>query len=324
MIASRHNCILDLFECCFKWFKKQDGCKTCDVWNGKWLPCPSKINKCPLVKDYPLETNLLKKDRIPWTRKKSSKLFSALACRSQISKVWCNNPIFFKLLILLSPKERDLTTTRPLWLYCIACDWSSIEHSHINRACTTTFTDPDSFEPLANTIPSQSFQDGISKFRFSQKFSANTSVQPPRTSNKGLTSICLRPRSPPETDHSNLLISCISFQTALSYNLIPYSIRFFPNSGASSFLVANATEENQQKLAKKLWAPAKKSSLPKILCQRSPQTHLFSSSSFHPFYLPPEAPSCLYPTPRIQPQLPLTSTMNANSGATMHSRRLKP
>ncbi len=42
MIASRHNCILDLFECCFKWFKKQDGCKTCDVWDGK-SPCLTQI-----------------------------------------------------------------------------------------------------------------------------------------------------------------------------------------------------------------------------------------------------------------------------------------
>jgi hypothetical protein len=136
-------------------------------------------------------------------------------------------------------------TTRLLWLYCIACDWSSIEHSHINRACTTTFTDPDSSEPPANTNPAQNSQDGISQFRFIQKVSANTNVQTPRTSNKGLTSICLRSRSPPETNHSNLLISFTPPKTTLFYNLIPYSIRFFPNSGASSFLVSNATEENQ-------------------------------------------------------------------------------
>jgi len=142
-------------------------------------------------------------------------------------------------------KERDQTTTRPLWLYCIACDWSSIEHSHINRACTTTFTDPDSSEPPTNTIPAQSSQDGISQFRFAEKVSANASIQTPRTSNKGLTSICLRSRSPLETDHSNLLISSTPPKIALFYNLIPYSIRFFPNSGASSFLVSNAAEENQ-------------------------------------------------------------------------------
>ncbi len=97
---------------------------------------------------------------------------------------------------------------------------------------------------LQNTTPAQGFQDGISQFRFAQKVSANTSIQP-RTSNKGLTSICLLSRSPPETDHSNLLISCTSSQTALFYHLIPYSIQFFPNSGASSFLVTNAAEENQ-------------------------------------------------------------------------------
>jgi hypothetical protein len=46
-------------------------------------------------------------------------------------------------------------------------------------------------------------------------------------------------------DHSNMLISFTPPKTALFYNLIPYLIRFFPNSGASSFLVSNATEENQ-------------------------------------------------------------------------------
>jgi hypothetical protein len=60
---------------------------------------------------------------------------------------WIISWLSFALLVFnfwrghVTKKERDQTTTRPLWLYCIACDWSSIEHSHINRACTTTFTD---------------------------------------------------------------------------------------------------------------------------------------------------------------------------------------
>ncbi len=61
---------------------KQDtsnGCKTCDVWNGKiimsnpkscacstlsrviWLPCPSKTNKCWLVRDNPPGIDFLNK-----------------------------------------------------------------------------------------------------------------------------------------------------------------------------------------------------------------------------------------------------------------------
>jgi len=110
----------------------------------------------------------------------------------------------------VTKKRGTQTTTRPLWPYCIACGWSSIQHSHINRACTSTFTDPDSSEPPANTISAQGFQDGISWIRLAQKVSANTNVQPRRTSNKVLTSICLLLHSPPETDHSKLLISCNS------------------------------------------------------------------------------------------------------------------
>jgi hypothetical protein len=50
--------------------------------------------------------------------------------------------------------------------------------------------------------------------------SANTSIQPPRTSNRGLRSICPLPHSPPKTDHSKLLISCTSPGTTLFYHLI--------------------------------------------------------------------------------------------------------
>jgi hypothetical protein len=108
------------------------------------------------------------------------------------------NQMHSLLVMFCHQKRGTQTTTRPLWLYCIACDWSSIQHTHINRACTSTFTDLDSSEPPANTIPAQGFQDGISQFRFAQKVSANTSVQPPRTSNNGLRSICPLSHSPPK------------------------------------------------------------------------------------------------------------------------------
>jgi hypothetical protein len=56
-------------------------CRTCDVWDGKvimsnpnscacfiickvkWLPCPSRTNKCLLIKDISFETNFLKKKK---------------------------------------------------------------------------------------------------------------------------------------------------------------------------------------------------------------------------------------------------------------------
>jgi hypothetical protein len=59
-----------------------NGYNACDVCNGNvimlnpnsfacsiashviWLPCPSRINKCRLLKDTPLGTNLLKKDKL--------------------------------------------------------------------------------------------------------------------------------------------------------------------------------------------------------------------------------------------------------------------
>ncbi len=105
-------------------------------------------------------------------------------------------------------KRGTQTTTRPLQTlsHCLWLVWHSA-HTHTNRAFTTTCTDPDSFEPPADTNPPQGFQDRISQFRIAQKVSANTSVQPPRTLNQGLRSIRPLSHSPPETDHSNLLIS---------------------------------------------------------------------------------------------------------------------
>jgi len=121
---------------------------------------------------------------------------------------------------VVTKREGPRQQPDPSTVFCIACDWSSIPHTHTSRTFTTTCTDPDSSDPPTDTIPPQGFQDRISQFWFAQKVSANTSVQPPRTSNKGLRSICPLSHSPPKTDHSKLLISCTFPETTLFYNLI--------------------------------------------------------------------------------------------------------
>ncbi len=73
-----------------------NGYNACDVCNGNvimlnpisfacsivsmviWLPCPSRINKCQLLKDTPLGTYLLKKNRNSLNMKKVIHVFFAL------------------------------------------------------------------------------------------------------------------------------------------------------------------------------------------------------------------------------------------------------
>jgi hypothetical protein len=91
-----------------KW-NSSNGCKTCDVWDGKvifsnlnscvysivfkvtWLPCPSKINKCLLVKKFHLDQISWQKLEFLEQKKRSSKIFFALPRMSLESKIWCNH-----------------------------------------------------------------------------------------------------------------------------------------------------------------------------------------------------------------------------------------
>jgi hypothetical protein len=87
---------------------KQDtynGCNACIVCDGSvimsnpnyfayfiafrvtWLPCPSRINKCWLVKDIPPQTNFLKKDKNSLNKKIIIHVFFALPYMYLVCKI---------------------------------------------------------------------------------------------------------------------------------------------------------------------------------------------------------------------------------------------
>ncbi len=86
-------------KCYFEWFETRYiwWLEKCDVWDGRvimfkpiscacdfvskvtWLPCPFRINNCLLLKEIPLKTNFLKKEKNSLNKKEVIHAFFCIA-----------------------------------------------------------------------------------------------------------------------------------------------------------------------------------------------------------------------------------------------------
>jgi hypothetical protein len=95
---------------------------------------------------------------------------------------------FFNPPYYCHQKERDPNDNQtPPVPTALLGAWSSIQHTHTNRAFTANYTDPDYSEPLTDAIPpKKGFQDEFLNFRFTQKGLRQPKRPTSRTPDKNL------------------------------------------------------------------------------------------------------------------------------------------